>query len=118
MKIIIKFTLAALVFLFIRACGKRDEVVTGPKESMIPNLTVNQILDLTRNERQELERRCLGSSNTTCIELKSELYTTLRDMKISRCETRVAFKDLENSISLAPDREGLAREKQKCRDMF
>jgi hypothetical protein len=111
MKTAFKLTLAAITLLMLTACGKKDETVAEPKAPPIPTMTVNQILDMSKNERQELERRCLGISHPTCNELKGDSFKKLKDLRISMCRLGAAQKGLY-------DRSGAAREERQCDEMF
>lgn len=89
---------AALLVGMLTACDQQKtaadqqntQVPSEQKENRgpeIPILSVNQILDLSKNEFNEIERRCLGARSETCTNMKSESYTTLRDLRKSLCET-------------------------------
>lgn len=106
-----KKSVAPLILLLLTACGQKESVVEIPKGPPIPTLTVSQILDMSKNERQELERRCLGVTHATCTELKSDSFNKLKDFRIASCKTNAAFKGLSDRY------EGI-REERKCDEMF
>ncbi len=60
----------------------------------IPDLKRSEIMELSKNERQELERRCLGVSHPTCIELKSKSFKMLMGLKFTTCEAAAAAKSI------------------------
>lgn len=103
--------IAPILLLMLVACGQKEAAVEVPKGPPIPTLNVSQILDMSKNERQELERRCLGVTHPTCTELKSDSFNKLRDFRIASCKTNAAFKGLSDRY------EGM-REERKCDEMF
>jgi hypothetical protein len=107
----IKLILAASAIALLVACGKKDETITEPKAPSIPIMTLNEILDMSKNERQELERRCLGVSHPTCTELKGDSFKRSKDFRVSLCRLGAAQKGLY-------DRSEAAREERKCDEMF
>jgi len=111
MKNSIKLILAASAVALLAACGQKEAVVEVPKAPSIPTMTVREILDMSKNERQELERRCLGVSHPTCTELKGDSFRQLKDFRISLCRVGAAQKGLY-------DRYEAAREEKKCDEMF
>lgn len=56
----------------------------------IPSYDVSSVRALSKNERQELERRCLGVDHPTCTLLKSDSLKTMEDLDRAFCETKVA----------------------------
>ena len=52
----------------------------------IPTLDEAQILDLSKIQQDEIERRCLGENHPTCAAMKSKKFKALRDFKKSLCE--------------------------------
>jgi len=94
----------------IIAVASGFSVVTNAS-AQIPSLTLKQILDLSKNERQELERRCLGVSHPTCTELKSESFKKLRDLRISLCRSGASQTGLY-------DQRKAAKEERECDNLF
>ena len=92
---------------------KKEPVQTAPpaQAPIIPNLKVDQLLKMSKNERQELERRCLGVSHPTCSELKGDGFRKMMDLEVSYCKSNAARKGLY-------DRSEGAREERKCNEMF
>lgn len=107
----VKFVLAVTAVATLVACGKQEVAVEKPKEPQIPELTASELLDMTKNERQEIERRCIGQSHTTCSELKGDSFKKMKDFRISLCRVGAAQTGLS-------DRYEGAREERKCDDMF
>jgi len=81
---------SALVLL--AACGKEDEASSEPKAPLIPTLTSTQLIEMSKNERQELERRCLGISHPTCTVLKGDSFNSLKKAYLASCRLRAAQK--------------------------
>ena len=85
-----KFVLISC-FLVV-ACGKRDYDPPPSAEPIksvepkIPYFSVSDLTKLSKNERQELERRCLGSSHKTCEKLKSEDFKNVMKLEQSFCQ--------------------------------
>jgi len=106
-----KSLLVASVFLFLAACGKKDEVTEETAVPPIPNMTVNQIVKMTKNERQELERRCLGVSHETCTNLKSDEFEKSKAFDLALCRASASMTGLT-------DRYAGRVEEKKCDDLF
>ena len=111
MKLATKLVLALSLATVITACENKNTVQVEPKTPAIPTLTVNQIMDMSKNERQELERRCLGVTHETCAALKSESFETLKRLRISMCNVDASYKGLTDSAEAA-------RARRKCDDLF
>jgi len=71
--------------VFFVACSERQDVQSSATEPSIPNFSVSELTKLSKNERQELERRCLGSSHMTCLNLKSESFKNSIELDKSFC---------------------------------
>jgi len=69
----------------------------------IPVLTVEKLLDLNKNEIQEIERRCIGISHVTCENLKSDGYKKLWELKKSLCKTGKTLDKFTGSVSDSND---------------
>ena len=110
MKNAIKYTLAAIFFALLTACGEKAEPKAEPKAPSIPTMSVHQILDMSQNQRQELERRCLGVSHPTCDEFAKGSVKRLMELRISLCKVDAAQKGLY-------DRYGAERDERKCDEM-
>lgn len=110
MKTAIKYTLAACVVVLLAACGQKEAVIEVPTPP-IPTLSVSEIIDMSKNERQELERRCLGVSHETCSNLKSDSFQKRKDLRIAMCKAGASYTGLS-------DRNKAAREERKCDEMF
>lgn len=83
--------------LLLTACDKQKE--HEPKEVVkveppFPSLSIYEILALNKNERAELERRCLGVQHQTCTNFKSEEFVKLDDQSKKLCES---FRRLERA---------------------
>ena len=79
-------------FSLITACGQQTATAPDvPKEPPFPTFTNAQLLDLSKGERQELERRCLGVSNKTCDEFKSDDFKKQDAFRKSMCDTKDAM---------------------------
>ena len=95
MKKTLKYILVSSALVLLAACGKEDEASSEPKAPLIPiipTLTADQLIEMSKNERQELERRCLGVSHPTCTALKGNYFKELKMMKLSTCRFRAAQK--------------------------
>jgi hypothetical protein len=55
-------------------------------QSRIPTLTVAELIALSKNETDEIERRCLGVAHPTCLKLKSESYSKSFQLEKSFCD--------------------------------
>ena len=81
------FTLVALV-VAIAGCSQQSgetSVAATSKEPPFPSFSLEQLLDLNKNERAELERRCLGVSNPTCDEFKGDPFKKQDAFRKSLC---------------------------------
>ena len=110
MKKIIKYKLAASLLALLMACGEKAEPKAEPKAPPIPTMSLNEILDMSKNQRQELERRCLGVSHPTCDAFTKGSVERLMNFKISTCKAVAAQKGLY-------DRFGAERDERKCDEM-
>lgn len=86
-----RLSLAVAILTLLAACERSPTSASttsgAPSVPSIPTLDATQILDLSKNEQSELERRCLGVTHPTCTEMKSEGFKSLRDLRKSLCET-------------------------------
>ncbi len=74
------------------ACGeKAPDSAEAPQAPAIPSLSVDELLALNKNERQEMERRCLGSTDATCVRFKSDEFRNRDDLERSFCNTGKAM---------------------------
>jgi hypothetical protein len=111
MKVATKLILAFYIITSQVACDSKHDAKVEPKTQLIPKLTLTEIMNMTKNERQELERRCLGVSHETCSLLKSESFENLKRLHISGCIADASMKGLSSA------EEG-ARARRKCDDLF
>jgi hypothetical protein len=111
MKILIKLLFAFAIVVSLAACDEQKSVVVETKSPPIPDLTLNQILDMSKNERQELERRCLGVTHKTCTDLKSDSFRRAKEFRIASCNVDASFKGLS-------DPGAAARARRKCDELF
>ena len=87
--------LSLLAVMALSACGQKESsTAAAPTEPPFPSFTVAELLKLSRNERQELERRCLGLSNTTCTALKSDSFKNGFNLNMSFCKAGAAQNGL------------------------
>ena len=110
-RINMKLLWATALCLTVAACGNSgsgdSSNTSQPSQPNIPSYDLSSVHQLSKNERQELERRCLGVDHPTCTLLKSDSLKKLENLDRSFCEAEVA----QNSItggSLSP----------KCRDLL
>lgn len=107
-----KINIFLIYALMVTACGKNndqatqesvnkeqslqsfnvDEMIMRPQEVLqneaaFPYFTVDQIILLNKNERDELERRCLGLHNKTCTNFKSEEFLKKDEQYRALCES-------------------------------
>ena len=94
MKKIIFVALVATVTLV--ACGNKDVAVSAPQKPDVPYMSLSQLTELSKNERQELERRCLGVDHPTCTELKGSSLQTQINFKVSSCKVSAAMTGMSN----------------------
>ena len=73
--------------LMLSACSDSSK-----KESKFPSFSVTQIIDMSKNEREELERRCLGVSNSSCSNL-SDAKSKMRARVDSCKQTKTGYFD-------------------------
>jgi hypothetical protein len=90
-KYLIAFSISTLFLL--AACNKSEDKTTAQLTPVLPMLKAKDLADLSRNELDELERRCLGLTHPTCTELKSDDFkkwmktnTLICDFTGKRCE--------------------------------
>ena len=106
-----KLLWATALCLTVAACGNSgsdgSSNTSQPSKPNIPSYDVSSVLQLSKNERQELERRCLGVDHPTCTLLKSNSLKTMEDLDRSSCELEVATNRIIHG-SLSP----------KCRDLL
>ena len=113
MKVEIKLIIATSILASLLACGDQNNANTPPVSATpsIPTYTLNQLLDMTKNERQEIERRCLGITHQTCTDLKSDSFRKLKELRISTCNLDASYKGLSDAGEAA-------RARRKCDDLF
>ena len=92
----LKATLALLVCVAaLTACDKKDaDVATAPQVPEVPSMTMDQLLAMNKNERAEMERRCLGISNKTCNDFKGEQFKTSDGIRRSGCMVAESTRSL------------------------
>lgn len=78
---------------------------SDPSKPIIPSYTISEVRELSKNERQELERRCLGLDHPTCVILKSDTLKEMDSLDKSFCESKKALSQITGS-----------RLSDKCRD--
>jgi len=90
--------LGLLLLSLIVGCERRESdsasatpTPTGPN---IPSLDVSQLANLTKNERDEIERRCLGANHPTCDALKSDSFRKLWELKVAHCNTKESMRQI------------------------
>ena len=107
-----KVALVLTVALTLVACGNKDHDVkeSAPKKPDIPNMTLDMLTKLTKNERQELERRCLGVDHPTCTELKGKGLQNHIDVQVYFCKQSASFYELS-------DKQRAIHEAEKCEDL-
>jgi len=72
----------AMVAVFLSACDN-----TG---GLSPNLSKEEISLMNRNQRSELERRCIGVTNETCFNLSSVQGS--KKSLVDYCKLRVQMR--------------------------
>lgn len=102
---------ATSLCLVVAACGNSGSVggnsTPQPSQPNIPSYDLSSASDLSKNERQELERRCLGVDHPTCTLLKSDSLKNLDNFSKALCEAQAAQNGITGrSLSL------------KCRDLL
>lgn len=106
-----KLLWATALCLTVAACGDSSSggssKTSQPSQPNIPSYDLSSVRQLSKNERQELERRCLGIDHPTCTLLKSDSLKRLENLDRSFCETEVAQNRITGG-SLSP----------KCRDLL
>lgn len=106
-----KLLWATALCLTVAACGNSSNGgssnTSQPYQPNIPSYDVSSVSGLSKNERQELERRCLGVDHPTCTLLKSDLLKAMDNLDQSLCEMEVT-QNIINGSSLSP----------KCRDIL
>lgn len=88
------FVCAALVTVaFLTACNQQNSPQASAKQSEapFPVLTIDELLNLNKNERAELERRCLGLSNKTCSDFKGSTFKQRDESARSSCQSAAAM---------------------------
>ncbi len=113
MKVEIKLIIATSILASLLACGDQNNASTPQVSATpsIPTYTLNQLLDMTKNERQEIERRCLGVTHQTCTDLKSDSFRKLKEVRISSCNVDASFTGLSDPVEAA-------RKRRKCDELF
>lgn len=112
MKNLVEFFSIAIVLILLTACNNNKEnALVEPKGPTIPTLSAAQIMDMSKNERQELERRCLGITHPTCTELKGDEFAKLKNRKLQRCR-------LDASHIYVFDRNEGKRLERLCDELF
>ena len=123
-----KIQILLIFALVVAACGKNseqesqeivkkeqplqsfnvDQITLLPQEivkneAAFPYFTVDEIILLNKNERSELERRCLGLHNQTCTNFKSEEFLKKDKQYREYCESVIrlyqAKEDLKRSYN-------------------
>lgn len=91
----------SLIFcLVLTACKPVEVEVEKTKESPFPYFTTSQLLDLSKNERNELERLCLSNAQKpVCIDLKSDGFKNLEKFRKGMCETENDINKYHGSSS-------------------
>lgn len=105
-----KLLWATALCLAVTACGNSSSSgsnTSQPSQPNIPSYDVSSVRALSKNERQELERRCLGVDHPTCTLLKSDSLKNMDDLDRSFCELEVSQNQITGG-SLS----------QKCRDLL
>ena len=69
-------------------------VSENTKEDSVPLLTFEQYVELNKNQRQELERKCIGSSSPTCRLSSSADFKHFMEFSKSLCQ----MKNSSNAI--------------------
>lgn len=92
------------------ACGNKDVAESAPKKPDVPSISYSELTELTKNERQELERRCLGVDHPTCTELKGSALKNWIELEISSCKVSAAMTGFS-------DRYAGRQEEAKCDDL-
>lgn len=108
MQIWIKISLLMGFIVSLVACDNNSAGSRTDSPS-IPNYSIDKILDMSKNERQELERRCLGISHQTCSNLSSGSFRERKESRLKICNYKAS---LEN------DNEKRTREQKKCDELF
>ena len=90
---LIKASALFVVLNFMGGCGQKE---IENKEPSFPYFSTSQIADMSNNERQELERRCLGLKNETCDNLKSKEVQSLIETKVGVCKLNAISKNMFN----------------------
>lgn len=115
-----KYLMALVIAAFLSACQKSEGTAgqksegtaeqAAPQQRSIPDLTVDSLLNLSRNERDELERRCLGASHQTCANLKGDSFKKMLELKKAFCRTDASVKGLT-------DRAAARDAERRCEDL-
>lgn len=71
-------------------CSQQD----APVLQHLPAMNEAQLAELNRNERQELERRCLGVTHPTCTALKSDFFKQLLNAKLAVCDANAVAQEV------------------------
>lgn len=80
--------LVLVIWTGLTACDQQQQSDKAtPIEPPFPSLTTSQLLELNKNERAELQRRCLGVSNKTCTDFKSDSFKRTDDALKALCDT-------------------------------
>lgn len=97
-----KISWVLCVVALLVACGK-NQTENKAEEPKVPNLTFDDLTKLSKNERQELERRCLGVSHPTCTQLKGSSLQNHLDLKKAFCKTSAIVKNPSDAYQVRID---------------
>jgi hypothetical protein len=99
-----KLTITCFLFVvaLLAACGK-NQTENKAEVPKVPNLTFDDLTKLSKNEREELERRCLGVSHPTCVQLKGNSLKNHLDLKKSFCKTSAIVKNSADAYQMRID---------------
>lgn len=75
-------------------CSKQET----PVVQQLPAMNEVQLAELNRNERQELERRCLGVTHPTCTALKSDFFKQLLNVKLAVCDANAVAQEAAGKV--------------------
>lgn len=109
-----KSVLAVLILsAAISACGQNDDATlraATKSEPQIPSMTITELVALNKNERAEMDRRCLGVQHKTCSDYKSEAFRKVDDLERSFCNLADASGNLYGAAKPPPT--------EKCKVYF
>ena len=69
-------------------------VSENTKKDSVPLLTIEQYVELNKNQRQELERQCIGSSSPTCRLSSSTTFIKVMESRKSFCEMNNSYNTI------------------------